>query len=459
MDISVLAEKRSTGPLLPEEVKRILHLRKKLGSSGENQWLEFKSRLSQTGHAKGESWVKLLGSIVSMANAGGGYIILGVGRTGDLIGVEPDVVAMLDPARIEDKLARYCGSPSLVVDVTHVTWYGKDYASLWVGPSSKLMVFDKDGDYFLDDGTRPEKGFYAGVVYTRGQGGRRPATQRDLDDIVSRLLQEHTKSFLAKIETVARAPEDSAIILTDPAHADRAYRFTESDEGQPVRITDDPDEPALPVREILRPGVPYPNIVREVAAMVRQWKTNPSFRLGRMDCYRWYLARDGVRWDGDAAELAYRSACVDFGFPMFWARLLFDEGPGALRRVIREQIALDKHPEITCVPYVIGAFLWQEREGLLAEVARSKSKSPKERVDKVRRFTTRRALLLRGRSPGQTLVVGDRRYALDQVADDLELARHLFDEVVESRRDGNEDPRVKMAGHQLDLLVHAPALE
>ena len=114
--------------------------------------------------------------------------------------------------------------------------------------------------------------------------------------------------------------------------------------------------------------------------------------LDRLD--RPIRARSNFRAINGAAEFLLLSALHENAFPVhYWASLMDLD---RLREVLVELIASDPYPERVTVPYVVGAFLWEERAMVLAPHA-SKAGSYAG-YGRVVRATDRDGFLLGGRS-------------------------------------------------------------
>lgn len=449
------------GPLTPEQVRALVRERERFGTGNEERCLEFKRGLAHQGPRKRADWNKLLVEGVSMANAGGGYIVFGVSDDGDLVGISERVVDLLDPARIQDQLRRYSPNASLSTRLTVTIYYGKKYAALWVQPTSRIIVFDETGHYETENG-EPKQAFKAGVLYSRDPGGRRRAPQSDVDRMVSTYVEDRLSEVVAKIEQVISVPAEADLIAAHPENPTRGYRLVARGEGRPVRITSEPEEASVPLREVFRPDLPYSRKADEVYSQVRFWKNKPDHRVSRDACFSWYLSRDEIEWDVESSMFCLLSACANWGYPMFWARELFRLDSSALHKVLSDIAESPSHPEIEYVPYVGAAFYWNKKDELFDRVEESGYKRAAHIARKIRSLDNAREFVLRGRSSTPNIYVAGEEYVKQELFESRDIARQIFETVVEMRHRSEtgevalEKPEVvSSAGHQLDLICHA----
>jgi len=456
-----LARQSARSPLTQDQLKELVRQRESYGASGEARYLELKRGLASRGHRKREDWNKLLVTAVSMANSGGGYVVLGVGDAGELVGVSDKLVEMLDPARLQDQLKEYSPNASLSTQLTVVAYYGKTYVSLWVRPSTAVIIFDKDGNYQgADDKTA--QAFSAGVVYTRDSGGRCRADHLGLDDMVRDLVEQRLSDIAARIEKVVHLPPEADLLAAHPGAPNRAYRLISKGEGVPVRITSEADQDdAVPLLEVFRTDVPYQAADDEVRAQVRFWMGKRDHRVSRDVCFSWYLRRAEIDWDPEASTFCFLSACAGWGYPLFWAQKLFEHDPSKLRGLLEAEAASASYPSIEYVPYTAGAFFWDSKDSLLAAVRATSYSRAGQIAEKVDHFPSQEDFLVNARVPGTHLRIQDRSYRKRDLLDDKDLARRLLEEVVELRHDldtgqahAESSAALSAAGHQLDLLCH-----
>jgi len=445
-----------------DELKKLIRERNSLGDSGEAHCLEMKRGLATSGHRKREDWTKLLLEAVSMSNSAGGYIIFGVGDEGELIGVDNQLISLLDPSRIQDQLSKYAPESRVTTQLTVTEYYDKKYTALWVSPGSRIIVFDENGDY-TDEHGQQDQAFKRGVLYVRDGGGCSRASQTDLDQLVQRRVEERLSTLVARIEKVIHVPPESNLVATHPDNPSQAYRLVDSGEGQPVRITSDPDEPAVPLREVLRTDIPYEATEHEVSTQVRFWKTKPDHRVSREVCFSWFLKRNEIAWDADSALFCFLSACSSWGYPLYWANWLFENEQDLLRTTVDRFITSPTYPEIEYAAYVAAAFFWNERSEILSRIKNTDYSRAKKIARKIEEFDNKEPFMLRARAPGQSIRVEDEEYVKEELLGHREIGVQTLEKVVELRRDAScgdielEYPdRLSSAGHQLDLICFTP---
>lgn len=451
IDFSNLANER---PLKAKEVKSTLKNRKEFQSSGESRHLELKQTLASSGQKKREHWVKLLAETASMANAGGGYILFGVSDDGVLVGISDGVVEMLDPTRFQDQVNRYSPNCSLSTQLTTTEYYGKKYACLWVRPSKQVVIFDKDGNYQDENGGQSQA-FKSGVVYTRDEGGRRRASQNELAKMMRDWVDRRLSSVVAKIEQVVHLPSEADLLAVNPESPSQAYRLVSEGEGQPVRISTNPDEPAVPLHEVFDTDVPYGKLENEIRSQVRFWNAKPSHRVSRSSTYEWYLNRDRVNWDKELSEFCLLSACSDWGYPMFWANNIYQSKRSYLLNIINSFLSSPSHPEIEYVPYLVGSFFWDKKDEILERVEETGYSQASRTAQKIREFSTKKDFIIKGRYTSPTIDLGGDRFVKEELLQSRDIAVRLLERVVNLRLNDGSSDQISTKGHQLDMICHA----
>lgn len=167
---------------------------------------------------------------------------------------------------------------------------------------------------------------------------------------------------------------------------------------------------------------------------------------------RWYRERGSIDFDkiNGAAEFLLLSALHENTFPIhYWASLMDAD---RLRDLLLDLIAADPYPERHNVPYVVGAFLWQERTALLAPHAAKKGSYAG--YGRVVRAADRAAFLLTGRTPPENfeLPSGKTVRLSTDVLTDAPVAAAVFDVCLSSGHDYIRGHRGQL--HQLDLWLH-----
>jgi hypothetical protein len=187
-------------------------------------------------------WGELIRDIAAIANTGGGEILL-------RMRVEAISITRMDVLR---QLGEF--SDSTFDDIELQSANVPDGAGLLVtiGPALFPIVFTKASSYSdpSEVGKRIEV-FSAGSIYFRHNDKAVPGGTGDLREFFERLVTRVRRRWLRGIRRVLKAPIDSVVQST--AARKRAKRNVEAAANlQPVRITTDPDAPALQPQDVER---------------------------------------------------------------------------------------------------------------------------------------------------------------------------------------------------------------
>ncbi len=205
-------------------------------------------------------WCELVKDVVSMANSGGGFIVVGVEDDGSLgpAGAAGPLLA-LDPARITDKVARYTGVQFDDFGIAEGVRNGGAVGVLAVGAASRPLVFDKPGTYPVPDG-KQKSAFSVGALYVRHGAKSEPATSSDVARIVERAVQAIRKEWMAGLRRVVNAPAGSKLTILP-----KEVRQSQDPSAAPIRITNDP---AAPEYRLVDPDATHPWRQKELIAEI-----------------------------------------------------------------------------------------------------------------------------------------------------------------------------------------------
>lgn len=399
--------------------------------------------------ASSGSWPRLVKDIVAMANSGGGVLVLGVDDDGTRRGLAKSLLHELDPARINAKIEPKAPGARVTVSYHELSYYKRLYGFLIVAPHDALIVFDREWTYSREPGKPDKTVIYEGVVYVRGVAETRPARQGDLARIVQRLIDTGSQQFLARIEKLAAVPLNAELVAYDPATGGQGVRLVSKGEGHPVRIVDQAPG-AVPIHEVLDPEVPFSSTQAEFTSQIRLWRTSdPNHRVQRETLAGWYLNREGLDVTDEMAEFAFLSAGDNHGFIMYWARAMSTE---RLDAVLKRELARCSYPMRQVLPYVVGAFRWSMKRGLLEpHLPKLEGSRPvAERVINARSFER---FKVHARYPSNLIRFAGTEYSMESLTGEPAQAREMFESMLSADREGKLNNRGP--AHQLDILLHA----
>ena len=419
------------------------------GSRRELPFLEFKVDLDL---ADKHRWPGLLKDIVAISNSGGGVVLFGLDSNSKRVGLSTSLLAHLDPANIAQKLQKFARSGVARTAYVEIKYYQKMYGFLLVHRPDGITVFERDGDFEEPPGT-PRKAFYKGVVYIRRVAGNTEASQADLDRMVNRLLNRRLQSVVARIEPVLQMPTDSDLIVRAKSAPSEGVLVDESGLGQRVTIVEDDVPGALPLREMLDPSVPYTSQQAELMSQTRQWlQGDPCHRVKRSTLARWYLNRNALTVTPEAAWFCFLSAADNHGFPMYWASRM---NQGTLRELLEREIREQRYPIREVLPYVVGAFFWEERAELLGANLKQFGRRKHNRIQRI--LTMERDGFITGiQFVGRHFPWNTQSYAMPEFLDDRLEVESVFDEILAcEEREESLASTIRSAAHQIDIWLHS----
>lgn len=169
----------------------------------ENAELEHKAVLDLSSTA---DRVKLVAEVVAMANADGGLIRIGVADDGREVGVDVDIAARLDPAKVADLIDSFTSPDHVEVAVSTTSVdTGRQIVDLQVGRfASPPVVMSKDGNYDADGRQRTE--FRKGDVLVRRGTRAQRATRGDFAHWTNCAVEDARRTFLERVAFVADLP-------------------------------------------------------------------------------------------------------------------------------------------------------------------------------------------------------------------------------------------------------------
>jgi hypothetical protein len=186
-----------------------------------------------------EEWLRLVKTIVAMANTKGGKILL------KKINIDQ---SRLDSSRVDDKVNKYI-KPRLGGIRSEIQ---KDSVEIIIPNSSlKPHIFVENGTYPNPKPPPPEKNeFYKGQIWVRHSSKNEIITEDDFE----RIFQEKLNEFLKRIKLVAKFPLYKKLKLVEDISA-LPIREVKKGEGLPTIIK----------REKTDPNKDYPYLTSDLA--------------------------------------------------------------------------------------------------------------------------------------------------------------------------------------------------
>lgn len=263
-------------------------LRRAAEAKRESKYVEFKDHFDPQLLSE---WCEILKDIVALANSGGGVLVIGVQNNGALSGQDVTPVLALDAAKVSDQVHKYTSKHFSGCEIQSVSRDSQEIAAIVVSGTDVPLVFTKAGTYTVEgDGKKPKhkSAFREGVVYVRHGAKSEPATSDDLDEMISRRLDQIRETWLGGIKQVIAAPRSAEVMLVSTLEHDvegtpTKFRLT-TDPTAPVYGRVDPDEShpyrqTEVVREVnQRIGAANPVNPHDVLAVRRVYGIEPASR-------------------------------------------------------------------------------------------------------------------------------------------------------------------------------------
>jgi hypothetical protein len=187
-------------------------------------------------------WCELIRDIAAMANTGGGDILLRV----------PPETGAVTRGDVLGRLGGFSDSTFDDIELRPVDSSQPAVVRIAVGRSLFPIVFTKPGCYVDPNEVESRiEAFAAGSVYFWHEGKSIPGGTGDLRDSFERLLRRVRRRWLRGIRRVLTTHIDS-VDLTTAARKDAKSKKSAPANLQPVRITTDPDAPALQPQDVER---------------------------------------------------------------------------------------------------------------------------------------------------------------------------------------------------------------
>lgn len=201
--------KKILGDLTPESI---------LSAGAETDEIDFKRSLSddKEGHAE------LARDCAGMANAGGGIIIFGVEDGGELTGVEPGSIALYDPTKINDKIAKYL-SPNPTILSAIVKFKDKMFPFLYVDGIEGVPILISQGQ----NDSKNRVIFRHGDIFIRSKASTTVVTtESQMRKIIERSVNYELEKRLAILSPLFQhSPKISPGHLIEQSGREQARKF------------------------------------------------------------------------------------------------------------------------------------------------------------------------------------------------------------------------------------------
>lgn len=216
------------GHLMDELVERGLKAKR------ESKYIDFKGEFDTSST---KNWCEVIKDVIAMSNSGGGVLIFGLDNVGQPTQIDVSAVIELDPASVTDKIAKYTGVQFSNFEIIESEKDGNKLTVLRVFPRSTPVVFTKPGTYPVDN-KKQKRAFSQGTVYFRHGAKSEPGTTDDLRNAIKVTVDEVREDILSGVRKVIDSPPGYEVMVLP-----KEIIETESPEGLPIRLVDDPEAP------------------------------------------------------------------------------------------------------------------------------------------------------------------------------------------------------------------------
>ncbi len=206
-----------------------------LARTNESDDLDFKSSFDASSL---RDWLEILKDIAAFANAGGGFILVGLNNDGTPSGTDISDLLAVDPADLGNRIYKYSGQHFSGVQLIGCEKSGHRICAIRVMPVHVPIVFTRVGEFELPD-SKKKTVFALGTVYFRHGAKSEPGTSDDLRSFLERELERIRKSWLEGIAKVVEAPTGSRFAILPPEGTPTGLSGT-----LPMQLTNDPSAQA-----------------------------------------------------------------------------------------------------------------------------------------------------------------------------------------------------------------------
>lgn len=200
-------------------------------------------RLERTFDQSSErDWCELIRDVAAIANTGGGDIFLRA----------PAATAVITRGDVLRRLGEYTDSTFDDIELRPANVSDAGGLEISIGRALFPIVFTKRGSYSNpnDEGNQIEV-FAAGIIYFWHANKSEPGGTGDLREFFERLVRRVRRRWLRGIRRVLKTPVDT-VVQPRAARKGRKPNIEAAASLRPVRITTDPDAPALQPQDVER---------------------------------------------------------------------------------------------------------------------------------------------------------------------------------------------------------------
>jgi Putative DNA-binding domain len=278
---------------------------KALSARRESKSIEFKAEFNPTD--VGAS-IELLKDIISIANSGGGVIVIGLDNNGEPSGADVAPVIQHDHARYCDLIHKYTLQHFADFEVFEESKSGSPIALFLINAPDFPLVFQKPGQYAIDNNRQQKTAFGQGTLYFRHGAKSEHGTTEDLRGFFEKRMREIQEMLLGNIKQVVEAPRGSTLQMVNSAMA-----LPIAGPDIQVRLTNNPNAPAVIAVD---KGRLCPHRQKDVLRILRERLPNgptlTSHDLVSINSVHNIQAREDLCWIPDFSAKQYSDVYVNW---------------------------------------------------------------------------------------------------------------------------------------------------
>lgn len=207
-------------------------LTKCLTARRESKSVEFKEQFTPTDPRQS---LEVLKDIVAISNSGGGALAVGINNSGNAC--ESDIRSVLDfdHARYCDLVRKYTMQNFSEFAIEEAEKDGFPVAVFLIDPPDYSLIFEKPGQYAIENNTKQITVFGQGTIFFRHGAKTESGTTDDLRKFMHVRFREMQDQLIKGLRQVSEAPRGSELRAIPAVTAAYPGR-----DGVSVRITTDP---------------------------------------------------------------------------------------------------------------------------------------------------------------------------------------------------------------------------
>lgn len=299
-NLTINACMKCEDPLAPECLEFLANYHE------ENLLIDYKAEFN---FKEDREWLEITKDVMAFANTDGGYLLFGIKNvTYDPVGLDPDTKnCLLDINNFQQGINKHVDLPVRSIRSKEFRYKDLDLVAMYIPRTPRTThVVSKDGVFRSAKGGQDKVWIHKGMIYFRHVGGNHVASNRDIDDLVERRLQEFKHSLLNNITRVIEAPPSNSVLVVSSDPSDKS--------GTKFKVENGPD--AISVKGLTLAMVPE-TTEQEIAVWLSIRERTPETQPPSHLLWQWYAQREDLKLTKEQ-KLAVARYCLISGVPVFY---------------------------------------------------------------------------------------------------------------------------------------------